>query len=221
MKILAKFFQSSVFVFLPAVVCAQGPCGFSPLMESALANEITDMGRGGRADIFEYLDVFGHLEDGQNCLNDKLEKLKESVEFEKRWNTNAIDIRGNADDIKDLRDKLKQAELDLYTAETRIETLENNLATAEDEIQELKFGSRIPPRPASRKPATSKSSRFIPVTPSPTPHPTSKKPDATKPMPSVGKPTSGFVPDFPPMSPASKPKAPDSKPTPAVKDGTN
>jgi hypothetical protein len=201
MKNLAKFFLPSVFAFLPAVVCAQGPCGFSPLMESALANEITGMARG-RADVFVYLDVFEHLEDGQNCLNDNLGKLKESVEFEKRWGVKNNDIRG-------LLDELKQTKDDLHTAETKIETLENRLMTAEDDIQQLKFDSRIPPHPANRKVAANKPSGFIPDIPATTPHPAIKKSDASKPKAPVNNPT-----PIKPKAPASKPTVPVNKPMP-------
>jgi seryl-tRNA synthetase len=210
-KILAKFLLSSVFVFLPAVVCAQGPCGW--------ASSATDI--FGRVSP-EKVD---RLVDNQNCLNDnlgKLEdkldnltKLKDKVEF--------LDtlVRSDAGDTTALLDELRQTKDDLQTAETKIETLENRLTTAEDEIQELKFDSRIPPHPANRKAAVNKSSGFIPETPATTPHPASKKPDATKPKAPASKPTSGFVPDFPPMSSASKPKAPDNNPTPVVKEGAH
>ena len=92
--------------------------------------------------------------DNQNCLNGNLGKLestlhnltglKESVE------SLHTQVGWNADYIKDPRDKLEQAGHDLQTAETKIETLENRLATVEDEIQQLKFDSRIPPHPAIR-----------------------------------------------------------------------
>jgi hypothetical protein len=82
--------------------------------------------------------------------------------------------------------------------------LENRLTTVEDEIQELKFDSRIPPHPASRKAAANKPSGLIPDTPATTPHPAITKSDASK-----------------PKAPASKPKAPANKQTPAVKEGTH
>src|ERR1035441_5461483 len=167
MKILAKFLLSGVFVFLPAVVCAQGPCGFSPLMESALAVEITDMDRSGSPDIVLHLDVFEHLENGQNCLNDNLTKLKDKVEF--------LDtlVGSDAGDTTALLEELRQTKDDLQTSETKIETLENRLMTAEDDIQQLKFDSfdsRIPPHPTSRKAAANKPSGFIPGTPATKPH---------------------------------------------------
>jgi hypothetical protein len=215
MKILAKFLLSSVFVFLPAVVCAQDVysyCGFSPALETALETSALDPDGIVRQDILKY------LMDGQNCLNDNLTKLKESVEFEKRWGSNNNDIIG-------LLDELKQTKDDLQTAAAKIETLEDRLSKAEDDIQELReeltFYSPLPPHPASRKAPANKPSGFIPDTPATTPRPASKKPDASKPKAPASKPTSGFVPDFPPMSSASKPKAPDSNPTPAVKEGTH
>src|ERR1039457_4067406 len=66
MKILAKFLLSSVFVFLPAVVCAQGPCGW--------ASSATDI--FGRVSP-EKVD---RLVDNQNCLNDNLGKLKDKLD---------------------------------------------------------------------------------------------------------------------------------------------
>ena len=190
MKILAKFLLSGVFVFLPAVVCAQDilglhdDCGFAP----ALKMYTTDLDGKVSPQVVEM------LEDGQNCLNDNLIRLKTSV---KSLQSPLISNEDLTTDILFLQDKLKQTELDLHTAETKIETLENRLTTAEDEIQELKFDSRITTHPANRKAAAIKSSGFIPDTPATTPHPASKKSDA------------------------SKPKAPVNTPKPAVKEGTH
>ncbi|MGA2831741.1 MAG: hypothetical protein ABSE55_01595 [Terracidiphilus sp.] len=208
MKILSKFLLFSVFVFLPAVVCAQDfkffrDCGFAPALEI-----YTTDGHG-----LVSPQIVGYLEDGQNCLNIDVMELKDKV----KWLDTAVGW--NTDEFKDLLDELKQTKDDLHTAETKIETLENRLTTAEDEIQELKFDSRIPLHPANRKATANRPSGFIPDTPATTPHPAIKKSDASKPKAPASKPTSGFVPDFPPMSPASKPKALDNKQTPAVKEG--
>ena len=201
MKILAKFLLSSVFVFLPAVGCAQdvhglySDCGFAP----ALKIYTTDLNGRVSSEIVEM------LEDGQNCLNVNLTGLKASVESlhtEMGWN--ADEKKWTADDIKDMRDKLKQAELDLHTAETRVETVEDRLSKAEDEIQELQLEFPIPPHRAIKKPDASNSSGFIPETPATTPHPAIKKSDTGN-----------------PKAPASKPKAPVNKQTPAVKEGTH
>lgn len=196
MKILVKFLLSSVFVFLPAVCCAQDDfgldkhCGFAPALkgftvetrvwiDNKLIEEVSPQ-------------IVEMLEDGQNCLNDNLIGLKTSVEsLHTQMGWNADSNLGFRNDIKDLQDKLKQTELDLYSAETKIETLENRLTTAEDEIQELKLYSRIPPHPTNRK-AANKSSGFIPDTPATTHHPASKNSDS------------------------NKPKTPDNKPKPAV-----
>jgi hypothetical protein len=200
-KTFAKFLLSSVFVFLPAVVCAQDilglkdNCGFAP----ALKIYTTDLNGKVSPQIVE------DLEDGQNCLNDNLIGLKESVKFlDTRMGWSADEMKWNADDIKDLRDKLKQAGLDLHTAETTIETLEDRLSKAEDEIQELQLDLPIPLHRAIKKPDASKSSGFVPDTPAITPHPASKKSGSSK-----------------PKSPASKPTTPLNKPTPAGKEGAN
>jgi hypothetical protein len=193
-KILAKFFLPSVFAFLPAVVCAQGPCGWA----------------SSATDIFGKVspEKVDRLVDNQNCLNDNLgkladkldnlTKLKDKVEF--------LDtlVGSDAGDTTALLDELRQTKYDLQTAETKIETLENRLMTAEDDIQELKFDSRIPPHPANRKAAANKPSGFIPDTPVTTTHPAIKKSDASK-----------------PKAPANKPTAPVIKPKPAVNEGTH
>ena len=186
MKILAKFLLPSVFVFLPAVVYAQGPyCGLAPIQEAALANEITEMGRG-RADVFVYLDVFGDLEDGQNCLNNNLtdlkDKVEESVKFEKTfvWPT----ITDNANDILDLQKKLKQTESDLHIAETKIETLEDRLRIAEEALQELQHSVWMPHHPVSNPKATVNKPK-VPVN---IPTPVKPKPPTSKPTAPVNKP---------------------------------
>ena len=182
MKILAKILLSGVFVFLPAVGHAQdtsglhGDCGFAPALK------IYTVDRDGRVSpqIVEY------LEDGQNCLNDNLSKLEESVKFEKTfaWPT----ITDNANDILDLQKKLKQTESDLSTAEIKVETLEDRLSKAEYEIQELQLDFPIPPHRAIKKSDASKSSGIIPDTPATTHHPAIKKSDASKPTAPVIKP---------------------------------
>lgn len=136
----------SVFVFLPAVGCAQdvyglySDCGFPP----ALAIYTVD--RDGRVSP----DIVKILEDGQNCLNVNLIGLKASVE------SLHTQVGWNADDMKDMRDELKQAELDRHTAETKIETLEDRLSKAEGEIQELKLDFPLPPHRAIKKSDASK-----------------------------------------------------------------
>jgi len=200
-KILAKFLLSSVFVFLPAVGCAQDilglheDCGFPP----ALKVYTTDMNGKVSSQIVEM------LEDGQNCLNVNLMRLNASV---KSLQSPLISNENLTTDIVLLQDKLKQAELDRHTAETKIEDLEaslhlieRRLAMAEDEIEWL-----TPKAPASKP-----------------------KAPASKPKAPVGKPTSGFIPDTPATtthptskkSDASKPKAPVNKPAPAVKESTH
>ena len=194
-KILAKFLLSGVFVFLPAVGHAQdtsglhGDCGFAPALK------IYTVDRDGRVTPQTVED----LEDGQNCLNDNIQELKDKVEFIDTWGA-----KSDAGDIKDLWDELVQTEHDLHTAETKIETLEDRLSKAEDEIQELRLDLPIPSHRAIKKSDASKSSGLIPDTPATTPHPAIKKSDASK-----------------PKAPTSKPAAPVNKPKPAVKEGTH
>jgi len=189
-KILAKFLLSSVFVFLPAVGCAQDilglhdDCGFAPALkiytkelDGKVSPQIVEM-----------------LEDGQNCLNGNLIRLKTSVEsLHTQMGWNADSNLGFRNDFQDLQDKLKQTELDLHTAVTKIETLEDRLRTAEETLQVLKLSAWMPPRPASNPKATV------------------SKPKAPVNMPTPGKP----------KAPTSKPTAPVNKPTPAVKEGTH
>ena len=85
MKISAKFLLSSVFVFLPAVGCAQndfglyGNCPFPPHGVYIIERDNAT--------------IVKHLEDGQNCLNDSLTELKLDVE------NLQSPLRGN-DDLK-------------------------------------------------------------------------------------------------------------------------
>ncbi len=181
MKILAKFALSSVFVFLPAVVCAQGPCGW--------ASSATDI--FGRVSP-EKVD---RLVDNQNCLNDnlgKLEdkldnltKLKDKVEF--------LDtlVGSDAGDTTALLDELRQTKDDLQTAETKIETLEDRLSKAEDEIQELQLDFPIPPRRAIKKSDTTEPKAPVNKPKAPVNNPTPGKPKApaSKPTAPVNKPT--------------------------------
>jgi hypothetical protein len=199
-KILVKFLLSSVFVFLPAVGCAQyglyGDCPFPP--------------RGVYTIERDNATIVNDLENGQNCLNDGLKELKLDVE------NLQSPLKGNDNlktEILELQNQLAQTKLDLHTAETKNETLEaslhlidRRLAMAEDEIEWL-----TPKAPASRPktPVRKPPSGFIPDTPTTTPHPASKKPDASKPKTPVNKPTPG------------KPTAPANNPTPAVKEGTH
>ena len=85
MKILAKFLLFSVFVFLPAVVCAQDfkffrDCGFAPALEI-----YTTDGHG-----LVSPQIVRYLEDGQNCLNIDVMELKDKVKWLDTavgWNT--------------------------------------------------------------------------------------------------------------------------------------
>jgi hypothetical protein len=157
MKILAKFLLSSVFVFLPAVCCAQNDfglqedCGFPPALKTHAGIPLFGATARELVDGFDELEYgVNKLEDGQNCLDVNLMRLKTSVESlhtQIGWNADS-NLRFR-NDIKDLQDKLKQTELDLHTAETKIETLENRLTIAE-------FYSRIPPHPTNRKAAANK-----------------------------------------------------------------
>ena len=71
--------------------------------------------------------------------------------------------------------------------------MESKLTSAELEFQDLTekliFYSPLPSHLANRKAAANKPSGFIPDTPATTPHPVSKKSDATKPTAPVNKPT--------------------------------
>jgi hypothetical protein len=146
-KILAKSLLSSVFVFLPAVGCAQdvlglhNDCGFAP----ALKMYTTGLGGKVSPQIVEM------LEDGQNCLNDNLIRLRASI---KSLQSPLISNESFTTDILLLQDKLKQTELNLHTAETKIETLEDRLRTAEETLQLLQLRASMPPRPARSPKAT-------------------------------------------------------------------
>jgi hypothetical protein len=199
-KILAKFLLFSVFVFLPAVVCAQGLYG-----DCGWASSATDIYGRVRPEAVD------HLVDGQNCLNDNLKDLKKKIDNLTELKDKVVFLdtleRSHAGDITALLDELRQTKDDLQTAETKIETLENRLMTAEDDIQRLKFDSfdsRIPPHQTSRKAAAQKPSGLIPGTPATTPLPAIKKSDASS-----------------PKAPTSKPTAPVIKPKPAVKEDTH
>ena len=179
-KISAKFLLSSVFVFFTGVPIWAQDCGHGIMWNHDEQSILDDLVKR------------------QDCLNAKFQDNDSSY----------LKI-----EIYDLQDKLKQAELDHHTAETKIEDLqaslhliERRLAMAEDEIEWL-----TPKTPASKPkaPVAKPAPGFIPDTPSTTPHPASKKPDASKPKTPVNKPT----PD--------KPTAPANNATPAVKEGTH
>ena len=131
MKFLAKFLLSSVFVFLPAVGCAQvdlglhEDCGFPPALKVFTVETRTWINNK----LIEVVSpqIVETLEDGQNCLNVNLMRLRASdkdLHTQMGWIADShLETRN---DIKDLQDKLKQTELDLHAAETKIETLEKN-----------------------------------------------------------------------------------------------
>ena len=142
MKILSKFLLFSVFVFLPAVVCAQDfkffrDCGFAPALEI-----YTTDGHG-----LVSPQIVGYLEDGQNCLNIDVMELKDKV----KWLDTAVGW--NTDEFKDLLDELKQTKDDLHTAETKIETLEDTLKS-DEHMTEAMFS--LFARTGNSKPAASK-----------------------------------------------------------------
>jgi hypothetical protein len=158
-KILAKFLLSSVFVFLPAVGCAQndfrlyGNCPFPPHGVYIIERD--------NATIVE------HLEDGQNCLNDSLMKLKLDVEDLQS------PLRGNDDlktEILKLQDQLAQTKLDLRMDETKIETLQHSYdmlshlfdRMLNDKLNDSGLAARKPVAPAS-KPKASVSKPKAPV----------------------------------------------------------
>jgi hypothetical protein len=146
-KILAKFLLSSVFVFLPAVGCAQndfglyGNCPFPP--HGVYIIEQDDAA------------IVKHLEDGQNCLNDGLTQLKLDVE------SLQSPLRGN-DDLKtnllELQDQLAQTKLDLRMDETKIETLQHSYdmlshlfdRMLNDRLNDSGLAARKPAAPASK-----------------------------------------------------------------------
>src|ERR1035441_807076 len=109
------FLLSSVFVFLPAVGCAQndfglyGNCPFPPHGVYIIERDNAT--------------IVKELEDGQNCLNDSLMELKLDVE------NLQSPLRGN-DDLKtkilELQNQLAQTKLDLRMDETKIETLQHS-----------------------------------------------------------------------------------------------
>jgi hypothetical protein len=202
-KTLAKFLLSSIFVFLPATCVV-------PLYAQHYQGTIPD----SYHELHDY-DSIGLKSDEQKAI-ENLEKRCQQLEHafqDMQWT-----IQDQPALVLDNSNKIK-------SLESSLDLMQAKLRAAEDEIHELKeeleFDSRIPPHPANRKAAVNKSSDFIPETPATTPHPASKKPDACKPKAPASKPTSGFVPDFPPMSSASKPKAPDNNPTPAAREGTH
>jgi len=122
-KILAKFLLFSVFVFLPAVGCAQdvhgfySDCGISP---AAMVYEVSS-------------EIVLRLENGQNCLNKNLMELAERIE---RLHYDLTSNHDLAAESLDLQKKLEQTEDDLRAAKIRIQYLEND-------VQELKFDSSI------------------------------------------------------------------------------
>ncbi|MDR3430768.1 MAG: hypothetical protein P4L95_02480 [Rouxiella aceris] len=151
MKILAKSLLSSVFVFLPAVCFAQHgfgldkDCGFAPALKMYTTERDGTLGGKVSPQIVEM------LEDGQNCLNDNLIRLRASI---KSLQSPLISNESFTTDILLLQDKLKQTEFNLHTAETKIETLEDRLKTAEETLQLLQLRASMPPRPARSPKAT-------------------------------------------------------------------
>jgi hypothetical protein len=149
-KILAKFLLSSVFVFLPAVGCAQDDFGIHKDCGIPPALKVYTVGPDGRVEPM----IVEDLEDGQNCLNENLIRLRTSVESlhtQVGWNADShLEFRN---EIQDLQDKLEQTELKLHTAETKIETLEGRLTTAEEAIEGLnRKAPASKPKAPARKP---------------------------------------------------------------------
>jgi hypothetical protein len=175
MKILAKVLLSSGFVFLPAVGAAQDDY-FVPQKDCGSLHTL------GNTTIVE------ELADKQDCINGNQIQLKTSVENLR------FRMRSNEIDILVLGDKLKQTQLEtkIETLEASLHLIERRLAMAEDEIEWLtpKAPARKPKVP-DRKPTPD----FIPDTPATTPHPASKKSDASNPITlgnkTSGKPTAG------------------------------
>ncbi len=147
MKILATILLSSVFVFLPAIGCAQndfglyGNCPFPP-------HGVYTIERDNATIVKE-------LEDGQNCLNESLMELKLNVE------NLQSSLRDN-DDLKtknlELQSQLAQTKLDLRMDETKIETLQNSYdrlihlldRMLSDRLNDSGLPARKPATPASK-----------------------------------------------------------------------
>ena len=169
MKILAKFLLFSVFVFLPAVGCAQdvhgfySDCGISP---AAMVYEVSS-------------EIVLRLENGQNCLNKNLMELAERIE---RLHYDLTSNHDLAAESLDLQKKLEQTEDDLRAAKIRIQYLEND-------VQELKFDSSIerhlgPRVVVASKPAKQSGAQVKPIPPA-----NKTKAPASNPKGPVSKPT--------------------------------
>jgi septal ring factor EnvC (AmiA/AmiB activator) len=189
-KILEKFLLSSVFVFLPAVGCAQN--NFDLLL-----GQINKVQRECEDRQFE-LEM--KVQDQQKDIDKLKAKLGDTLENKLLGDSvgdNLADtLRKMQEDIRNLRtniDLVDEKTTDnigspLYQINTRLMTIETKLRTAEDDIQALQSESRIPSHTTNRKTAANKSSGFIPDNPATTPHPASKKSDASKPKALVNKP---------------------------------
>ena len=171
MKILAKFLLSGVFVFLSAI-------GAVPLS----AQHYRGMTPSSFRELQDY-DLAGIKSDEQEAIQDlqtRCEKLKHDLDT-MQWTIRTQDLL-----ISDKSNKIE-------SLESRLDLMESKLTTAELEIQDLTekliFYSPLPSHLANRKAAANKPSGFIPDTTATTPHPVSKKSDATKPTAPVNKPT--------------------------------
>lgn len=151
MKILAVFLLS-VFFFFPtggaAPLQAQDlndplshvkDCGFLPALKIYTVERRVQVGLGPDLEIVSP-QIVEDLEDGQNCLNEDLIRLKSvAKELQSPLITNDHLLA----DILDLQDKLKQTESDLQTAQRNIKDLGDRLKTAEGTIFELKLQSLL------------------------------------------------------------------------------
>jgi len=167
-KISAKFLLSSVFVFLPAIGCAQDDY-FVPQKDC------------GSLRAFGNTTIVEELADKQACIIGNQIQLKASVENLR------FRVSGNEIDIKILEDKLKQTLLEtkIELLEANLHSLERRLSMAEDEIEWLtpKAPASKPkaavskPKTTASKPATEWNAQGKPIQP------------ITKPKAPVSKPT--------------------------------
>jgi len=180
-KILVKVLLSSIFVFLPAIGCAQD--GFNLLLGqiSKVQRECQDKQFVLEMKLQDQQKDIQDLAKRQDALKQALDNAKFDIEFLKSMR----DTDGVSKKLNTAVSKLYETEERLRKAEETIEMLDLRLSALEPRASKLKT------------PVRKSTPDFIPDSPATTPHPVSKKSDA------------------------SKPKAPVNKPTPTVKEGTH
>ena len=144
-KNLVVFLLSGFLLFSARVAAQTENClEFSPLL------------RGYTTDFHGNISVtiIYDLEDGQNCLNENLRKLKSRIEFLQSVLISNGDLEH---DILNLQDKLKEAEHDLQTNRHALLAAETKIEALEDRLNLLEYEKARPlPHPASSNAAASK-----------------------------------------------------------------